>query len=111
MKKINYKKTIKNILDGTFLTKELLVRQLPYILFLTLLTFIYISNNYKAEKVAIEIVKLQKEINQLRQESIHLASDLMYIKRHSEVVRLVREQGLALYDSDVPPKKVVVEGQ
>jgi len=105
------KKTLKDLLDGSLLTKQMVLKQLPFIIFLTILTFIYIGNNYKSEKVGRDIVKLQHEINELRQESISLAADLMYYKRHSEVAKLIQQKEYGLYESQTPPKVIVVKGR
>lgn len=97
---------LKDFLDGTLLTREYVVRQLPYFLFLTLLAVIYIGNRYHAEKVIRKTLSLQNELKELRSEEITKASALMYLSKQSEVARMVDEKGLELKESTQPPKKI-----
>ncbi|MGE0088331.1 MAG: FtsL-like putative cell division protein [Bacteroidales bacterium] len=102
------KGSIRDVLDGSVLTNDWFVKQLPYIIFLVLLAFIYIGNRYHAEKIVRRNIELQKEINDLRAESITTAAELMLISKQSEVAKKVKERGLDLEESVVPPKKIVV---
>ena len=99
---------LKELLDGSLLTRESVVRQLPYILFVTFLAVIYIGNRYHAEKVVRETTILQNEIRELRSESISVEAELMDISKQSEVVLLVQQRGLDLKESVEPPKKIII---
>ena len=101
--------SVKELLDGSLIANEFIVRQLPYIVFLVFLAFVYIANRYHAEKVVRANVELSKEINDLRSEAITTASELMFISKQSEVAKLVKERGLGLEESVVPPTKIVIE--
>jgi hypothetical protein len=102
------KSPIKGVLDGSVLTNEWFVKQLPYIIFLVVLAFFYIGNRYHAERIVRKNNDLQKEINDLRAESITIAAELMLISKQSEVARQVKERGLDLEESLVPPKKIEI---
>lgn len=97
---------LKDFLDGTLLTRENVVRQLPFVLFLTVLAVIYIGNRYHAEKVIRRTLALQSELKELRSEEITKASALMYLSKQSEVARMVDNKGLELNESTQPPKKI-----
>jgi hypothetical protein len=101
--------TLKGLLAGSLLTRERLVGQLPYILFLTLLAFIYIGNRYHAEKIVRENSKLQDQVKELRAKAISTSAELMHLSKQSEVVRLIRQKGLGLEESVTPPRKIVVD--
>lgn len=100
------KSSFKDLLDGTILTRKSIVNQLPFILFLTFLAAIYIGNRYHAEKVARDLTKLQLEVKDLRAESITNASELMFISKQSEVIKMVRGANLNLEESVNPPIKI-----
>jgi hypothetical protein len=97
---------LKDFLDGTLLTRENVVRQLPFVLFLTFLAVIYIGNRYHAEKVIRRTLALQSDLKELRSEEITKASALMYLSKQSEVARMVDNKGLELKESTQPPKKI-----
>jgi len=101
----------KNLIDGSVLTRNWVVNKVPFILFLTFLAIIYIANRYHAERVVRETVKMQREVKELRFESITTAADLMYISKQSEVARMVKEKKLGLEELVEPPSKIVIESK
>ncbi len=101
--------SIKDLLDGSLIANDFIVKQLPYIVFLVVLAFIYIANRYHAEKVVRTNIQITKEINEMRAEAITTSSELMLISRQSEVAKIVENRGLGLKESVVPPKKIIIE--
>ncbi len=99
--------SVRDLLDGSFLN-EFVVKQIPYILFITMLAFVYIGNRYRTEKIVRKTIDLQKELSELRAEAITTSSELMFISKQSEVVKMVEEQGLELKESVEPPMKIVI---
>jgi hypothetical protein len=97
---------IKELIDGTFLVRENMLRQLPFLLFLTFLGVVYIANRFHAEHMVREINDLKVEVRNLRSEQITITSELMNISRPSEVAALVESKGLNLKESVEPPKKM-----
>jgi len=118
---VNYRKNIdyreekkfsaKNLIDGSVLTRNWVVNKVPFIMFLTFLAILYIANRYHAERVVRETVKMQREVKELRFESITTAADLMYISKQSEVARMVKEKKLGLEELVEPPSKIVIESK
>lgn len=84
------------------------VQYLPKVLFVVLLSLIYISNTHFAEKTTRKIDKIQSEVEDLRADYTTLKADIMYASKQSEVARRVKEMGLR--ESLNPPYKVVVDG-
>ncbi|MCH7658039.1 MAG: hypothetical protein IIB05_06945 [Bacteroidetes bacterium] len=101
--------TVKSLIDGSVLTRDSVVKQVPFIIFLTFLAILYIANSYHVERVVRETVKIQREVEELRFESITTAADLMYISKQSEVARLVQEKKLGLEELVEPPGKIIIE--
>ncbi len=97
----------RELLDGTLLTRQVVVKQLPFLVFLTFLTMVYISNRYNAEKVVRETVAIQNELKELRAESVTIAAELMDISKQSEVARMVQNFNLGLKESVEPPKGIL----
>jgi hypothetical protein len=100
------KYSVKEVLTGSILAKKSVVDQLPFIIFLALLGIIYIANRYHAEHLLRNTVKVQQELNELRAESITVASELMFASRQSQVIKLVEENNLGLKEATSPPKRV-----
>lgn len=101
--------SIKDLLDGSLIANDFVVKQLPYIVFLVVLAFIYIANRYHAEKVVRANIELSQEISDLRAEAITTSSELMFISKQSEVSKLIEKRGLGLKESVVPPRRIIIE--
>ncbi len=111
-KKADHVKTgsfMKELLSGSMVTEKIILRNLWYLLLLTLLGAIYIGNRFHAEKVTRETTRLQREVKDLRAESLSTSADLMFISRQSEVYRLVKEKGLDLEELKTPPFRLLVD--
>ncbi len=100
---------MKELLSGSMVTEKIILNNLWYVLLLTLLAAIYIGNRFHAEKITRETTRLQREVKELRAESLATSADLMYISRQSEVFRLVKEKGLDLEELKSPPYRLLVE--
>jgi hypothetical protein len=97
---------IRELLDGTILVRENVLKQLPFVLFLTFLGIIYIGNRFHAERMVRKISEMKTEVGNLRSEEITITSELMNISRPSEVAALVASKNMGLKESMVPPKKI-----
>jgi hypothetical protein len=83
------------------------VQYLPKILFVVLLSLIYISNTHYAEKTTRQIDRAQSEVEDLRADFTTMKSDVMFASKQSEVARRVKPLGLK--ESLNPPFKVIVK--
>ena len=98
--------SVKELLDGRILADKVIRRNIMFILFLTFLGIFYIANGYSTEKLYKKKVAMEREVRDLRFESITTAAQLMFISKQSEVKRRVNEEGLELEESKEPPVKI-----
>lgn len=96
--------TFRQLIDGSLLTRKTVLKQLPFIIVLSVLAVLYIANRYHAMKINREIIELQTEIRELRARSITTAAELMNLSRQSQVAKMVREKGMDLKESVTPPR-------
>lgn len=108
-KSVNRGGSVKDFIDGSVLTRDFVVRQLPFIIFLAILAILYIGNRYHAEKLVRKTAELQTELKELRAEAITVSAELMHMSRQSEVLKLLRRNNLDLVESLEPPRKIVVK--
>ncbi|HEY5469353.1 MAG TPA: FtsL-like putative cell division protein [Bacteroidales bacterium] len=99
---------MKELLSGSMVSEKLILRNLGYVSLLTFLAALYIGNRFHAEKITRETTKLNREVRDLRSESLSTSADLMSVSKQSEVFRLVREKGLSLEELKSPPYKLLV---
>jgi hypothetical protein len=100
---------MKELLSGSMVTEQIILKNIWYVLLLTLLAAFYIANRFHAEKITRESSRIQRELRELRAEALATSADLMFLSRQSEVYRLVRERGLNLEELKAPPYKLIVE--
>ena len=98
--------TIREILNGSLLTRGIILKNIGFVIWLTLLGIVYIGNSYHAEKVARTITVLQAKMKELRAESITTASELLRLNRQSKVQQMVNSNRLELKESVEPPYKI-----
>lgn len=97
------------ITDFGYLTSELILKHLPFILFLGLLATFYIANAHYAERNVRLIQEMQKDLKELRWFYMSLQSENMYNSMQSEVAEKVRDDGLRQNRKD--PKIIKVESK
>ncbi len=100
---------LKELLSGSMVSEKIILNNLGYVSLITLLAAFYIGNRFHAEKVTRESARLQREVKDLRAESLSTSADLMYLSKQSEVYSMVREQGLNLEELKTPPYKLLVD--
>jgi hypothetical protein len=108
-KKVTTGALLKDLISGSMVTDKIILKNLGYLLMLTLLGAIYIANRFHAEKLTRETTRLQKEVKDLRAESLSTSTNLMYASKQSEVFRLVREKELNLEELREPPFELIVD--
>ena len=91
--------------DGLF-REGLPVRFLPHMLFVMLLTLLYIGNTHYGNRMNRNIQRLKQETEDLRADYTTLKSDYMEASKQSEVARKVAAFGLV--ESSSPPFRISV---
>lgn len=99
-------KSILGVLDGSFLTRDNVLNNIPFLLFLFGIGIFYIGNSQFAESGIIGMDSINRELKELRSEFISTRSELMFVSKQSEVAKAVEPMGI--YESVVPPKKIVI---
>ena len=90
----------------SFFEEGLPVKYLPKLLFVMLLTLIYIGNTHYGNRMNRNIQRLKLETEDLRADYTTLSSDYMEASKQSEVARKVAAIGLI--ESSSPPFRIVV---
>jgi hypothetical protein len=90
-----------------FLTSDLILQNLTFVLFLGFMAIIYIANARFAEKNLREIQHLQQDIRELRWRYMTIESENMYNARQSEMADRLDGRGMEAFRTQ--PKRIVVE--
>ena len=100
-------KMLQSVLGGAFLEKDMFLKNLPFIFFMSFLALMYIANTYLAEKTIRDIEKTKTMLKEMRSEYITSKSELMTGRKQSEVARKFIVAGLK--ESLDSPRKIVKE--
>lgn len=102
-------RSLVDIINGNILTNKYSLKQVPFMMFITGITLLYISNSYYAEKKIRQISKVTNELKELRSEYITSMSKLMFVSKQSEVAKTAEEMGLQIKESTNPPGKIIIK--
>ncbi len=96
----------QDVLGGGILENKNARRIFPYLLFLALLAFFYITNDYVLESKVRKITKIERQIRELRYEYISVKSDLMTISKQSQLAK--RLEKLGIKENNQPVKTIII---
>lgn len=99
---------IVSVLNGTFLTRERVLGNMPFILFCAVLAILYISYGYTTERIVRDLHRTERELKEMRSEYITVRAQLEKQEQQSHVAAGISELGLR--ESRVPPMKITVDG-
>ncbi len=91
-----------------FISREMMVKQIPFILFIVCLLMIHIWNAHNTEKIIRKTDKLNREIKELRSEYISILSELMSESKQSSIAKKLDTLGVKELVS--PPFKITSNG-
>jgi hypothetical protein len=99
-----FSKSLHDILGGDYLSKEFVISNIPFLLYVAVLAIIYIGNTYYSEKTFKEIEKTKNELKELRFQYLTTKSNLMFFSKQSEIAGRVEKFGLK--QSTTPPYRI-----
>jgi len=108
IKRVSTGTLLRELLSGSMVTEKIILKNIWFIFMLAILGALYIANRFHAERLTRETAKMQREVRDLRSESLSTSASLMYSSKQSEVFRLVKERGLDLEELREPPFKLIV---
>ncbi len=96
-----------SFLDGSVLTNKVVVKNIPFLLFITVIAILYITNSANAEKNRRESARISEELKELRYKYISTKSSVMYLSNPSQISLKLMETGIR--ENVVPPVKIFVK--
>ncbi len=98
--------SLKGILVGSFLGPNRVIRQLPFLFYLTALGLLYIFNSNLANRTVITINKTKKQIEEQRFEYVNTKSGLTKSSRQTEIAKSLEKIGIK--ESKTPARKILI---
>lgn len=85
-----------HVLSGSILTEDIIMKNIRFLFVVFVIVVLYISNRYSCISKMAEIQSLQKELKDVKYESLNISTELIGISRESQVQALVEKNGLNL---------------
>jgi len=101
--------TVKDLIGGGILSRDDVVKQIPFLLFLFILLVFYIANQYQGAKVMKEMIKVESRLKTLRTESLSITFEKMELSKESEVKKLIDEREIPLKEAEHPPYRIELD--
>jgi hypothetical protein len=102
-------RSVASVVSGNFLSKEVTLKNLPFIFFLSFMAICYIANGYYADDQVRKVNQLTNEIKELKTKYIVVKDSLVVKSKQTEVANLLAKQQTGIKESVVPPKKIVIK--
>lgn len=96
-----------SILNGSFLTKEKVVGNMPFLLYVAGLMLCYIGYGYWTERTVRQLDRTNSELKEMRSYYITVRSRLEKAEQQSQVATDISSMGLR--ESRVPPRRITVD--
>jgi hypothetical protein len=77
-----------------FISQQRLVKNIPFFIYLSFLTVMYIYNGHQAEKTIKDISRTSKELKDLQYEFKMIRKDWMFQTQQSEIIKTVEPLGI-----------------
>jgi len=94
---------IRDILNGNILTKKVFQKQYGLLIMISVLFFLYVDNRYSYETQLAREIELEKKIQDAKYESLTISAELMELSRQSNVLKMVKANGVELIETESPP--------
>ena len=91
-----------------YISREMMMKQIPFGLFIVALLLFHIWNAHNTEKIIRKTDKLSREIKELRSEYISMLSELMGESKQSSIAKKLDTLGIKELTS--PPFKITTSG-
>lgn len=91
------------ILGGGILNEEFVTRHTRLLLFIVMLTIIFIGNRYSCTMKEKQIDTLQKELNEKKMEALSISVELTRYSQRSQIESRIKQQNLDLESANTPP--------
>jgi hypothetical protein len=101
-----FRRNVRGFMSGGLLRRPDVLRKLPYVFFILLLMLLYIAGGYYTQHLNRRYIRLTDQVKELRTKSLSINEMRMTATRQSEIIERLRQSGIEMQESVVPPQVV-----
>lgn len=94
------------VLGGNLLAEDFVVKNARFLLIVFLVLVLYISNRYSCIEKMSKIERLQRELRDVKHESLTTSAQLVGVSRETKVESLVKSKGVDIQLNTEPVYKI-----
>lgn len=102
MPSVDIKKVFGSVVSGSFLSNGYMMKQMPFVLLIVLLSLIYINNRFMYEGELKKNYQLTQELQNVKYRSLTLSKELLEMGRRSGVQNRLKSVSSSLQESYKP---------
>ncbi|MFV0467782.1 MAG: FtsL-like putative cell division protein [Dysgonomonas sp.] len=102
----NIRKNVMHVVGGTVLTEDFFLKNTRFLFLVVFIVVLYIGNRYSCIEKLAKIEALQKELKDVKYESLAISSQLIGVSRQSQVQSRINKDELGLEISKTPIYKI-----
>lgn len=102
----NIRRSFVHVFGGSVLTENFFLKNMRFILIVVVIIFVFISHRYTVLQRMSEIERLQRELKDVKYESLTISSSLTEASRQAQIERKVQEAGLELKITNEPVYRI-----
>lgn len=96
----------KKYIGGDVFTKKTVVNQMPFVIYVVVLSMLYITNTYIAEDVNSELMVQNRILESKHVEYVYNKSEITKLTKQSQLVKVLKDKGIK--ESVEPLKKITI---
>lgn len=98
--------TIRDIISGKFLSNSEVTKRVPAIIYIIILTILYIFNSFDAQNIFRKILRVEREISQLKVKATSGQAERIKITRELNISEELIKRNINISGSNIPPKMI-----
>lgn len=100
------RRKIMYVLGGNILAEDIIVKNTRFIIVFIIILLLYISNRFSCIDKMSQIETLQRELKDVKYESLTISAKLVGVSRETKVESLVKSKGVDIQLNTEPVYKV-----
>lgn len=96
--------TFKDVISAKILADDTVTKRLPSLFFIVFLIILYIFNSFDTQKIFREILRVEKEIQQLKVTATAVQAERISVTRELHIASEIERRGLKIKSYSIPPK-------